>query len=368
MRHTRIAAVAASAVLALTLAACGGSSSGGAGGSSSGAAGGDGSKYAGSGSVTFANYGGTGAKAETDAWFDPFTSASTIKVVQDGPPSWAKVQAMVDAKAVTWDVVQGGVDQGAETNAQLENIDCTIVDCKAFESAAFPAYKQAVPLFTFSTIVAYNTDTFKGKTAPAGFTTFFDPSVKGQRDIQSIDNGWAGFLEAALVSDGVAADKLYPLDVDRALKVFDKIKSQLVVMADDAQCLTDVGSGEAAMGTCYNGRTALAAQAGQPVAIAWGGQVQSCDYLYIPKGAKNVENANKLIGYIVENQKAIGNFIAYGGVNPNATGLDAASPWVKFLPTENEGTGKNAPIVIDQAWWGKNRAATVEKISAWLSK
>lgn len=358
-------AVAASAVLALTLAACGGSSGGDSGGSSGGSSGD--SKYSGSGSVTFANYGGTGAEAETKAWFDPFEDASGITVTQDNPVTWAKVQQMVDAKAVTWDVVQGGISQGVENNPQLETIDCDVVDCAAFDDANFPAYPQAIPLFTFSTVVAYNTDTFDEGDIK-GFSSFFDPSIKGQRDIQAIDNGWAGFLEAALVQDGVAIDKLYPLDVPRALKVFDKIKSELVVMADDAQCLTDVGSGEAAMGTCYNGRTALAAKEGQPVAIAWGNQVQSCDYLYIPKGSKNVENANKLISYIVDNQKAIGNYIGYGGVNPSATGLDDDSEWLEFLPSENELTGKDAPIVVDNAWWGENREDVVEQISDWLNK
>lgn len=366
MRHTRIAAaVASSAVLALTLAACGGSSGGDSGGSSGSAGSGD-SKYSGSGSVTFANYGGTGAEAETNAWFDPFEEASGITVTQDNPVTWAKVQQMVDAGAVTWDVVQGGISQGVEDNPQLEMIDCTVVDCAAFDDANFPAYPQAVPLFTFSSVVAYNTDEFEADEIN-GFETFFDPDVDGQRDISAIDNGWAGYLEAALILDGVERDDLYPLDVPRALKVFDRIKDDLVVMSDDAQCLTDVASGEAVMGTCYNGRTALAAKEGQPVAISWGMQVQSCDYLYIPKGSKNVENANKLISYIVDNQKAIGNFIGYGGVNPSATGLDEDSEWIEFLPSENELDGDDAPIVVDDLWWGENREDVVEAISDWLN-
>jgi putative spermidine/putrescine transport system substrate-binding protein len=275
---------------------------------------------------------------------------------------------MVDAKAVTWDVVQGGISQGVTSNPQLENLDCTVIDCKAFDGAPFPAYKQAVPLFTFSNVIAYNTDAFKGKTVPTGYQDFFNPAIKGQRDISATDNGWEGYLEAALLYDGVPRDKLYPLDVDRALKVFDGIKNELVVMTSDDQCMTDVASGEAIMGTCYNGRAAIGIQANQPVAIAWGQQVEATDYIMIPKGAPNVANAQKLIGYIVDNESAIGNYIGYSGANPTGKGLDPSSQWAKYLPSANVGTGANAPIVPDPSYWTTaNLNANVEKISAWLS-
>ncbi|MGO8077848.1 extracellular solute-binding protein, partial [Rhizobium leguminosarum] len=37
-----------------------------------------------------------------------------------------------------------------------------------------------------------------------------------------------GVIEEALLADGVAADKLYPLDLERAFKKLDTIKSDIV--------------------------------------------------------------------------------------------------------------------------------------------
>ncbi|GAA2234280.1 extracellular solute-binding protein [Herbiconiux moechotypicola] len=319
-----------------------------------------------SGSVTFAGYGGTGEEAARAAWFDPFTAETGVEVLNDSPVTWARVQEMVAADNVVWDVAQGGITQGVEDNPDLEMIDCDVVDCAAFDDAAFPIYPQAVPLFTFSQVVAYNTDTF-GDDAPSGYADFFDPSVEGLRLMPSIGgNAWAGQLEAALLYDGVAREDLYPLDVDRALSVIDGIKDQMVIMTDDGQCISQVASGEAAMGICYNGRVGLAADEGQPVAAAWGQQTMLADYIYIPKGTPNLANAQALVAYIVENQGAIASQIAYGPINPNAP-VDTDSPWLSYVPTENAEEGDQAPIVPDQTWWTENFDSVVEQLTAWAA-
>jgi putative spermidine/putrescine transport system substrate-binding protein len=353
-RTRRTVAVLASLAATVALAACGSSDDSSSGSDSSG-----------KGSVTFAAYGGTGQEAETKAYLDPFAEESGVKVNQDDPVSWAKVDQMVKADNVTWDVVQGGTSQGVEDNPQLEDIDCTVVDCDAFASTAFPAYKQAVPLFVFSYVLAYNKDAFDGKTAPASWKDFFDPSIKGQRDVMPTSSGWQGLLEAALLTDGVSRDDLYPLDVDRALKVIGRIKDQMVVMPTDDQCVNDVASGEAIMATCYNGRVGLGITSGQNIGIAWGQQIQFCDYLYIPKGTKNLENAQKLVAYIVDNEGAIGNYIGYSGVNP--TGLKSDSEFADFLPGTNAEEGDMAPIVPDLDWWNENMDATIKAVTAWVA-
>ena len=346
-RLSLTATIAVLTVLAILLSACGGGSTGSASG------------------VTFAGYGGTGQEAETSAWFKSFTQETGITVAQDSPETWAKVQQMVQAGHVTWDVVQGGIQQGVTNNPQLEDIDCTVVNCKVFDGNAWPAYKQAVPLFAFSYVLTYNTNTFKDKTPPKSWADFFNPAIKGQRDVMPTSSGFEGLIEGALLSSGVPRDKLYPLDLDRAFGVIGKIKDQIVVMPTDDQCVNDVASGEAIMGTCYNGRVALAAQSDQPVEIAWGQQLQFVDYLYIPKGTPNLANAQKLIAHIVDHEGAIGNYIAYSGINP--AGLDPASKWSKYLPSQNELKGDLAPIVPDQEYWNKNLSSMVEKVTKWAA-
>ncbi|GAB3599607.1 extracellular solute-binding protein [Microbacterium tumbae] len=319
------------------------------------------------GTVTYAGYGGTGEDAENAAWFMPFAEESGIEVVTDDSTSWAKVQEMVDAGAVVWDVVQGATTQGVEDNEYLEDIDCDVVDCAAFDDAYFPAYKQAVPLFVFSFVLAYNTDSFSGADVPASMSDFFDPSIEASRVLPMTASAWSGVLEAALLYDGVSRDDLYPLDVDRALSVLDGIKDQTEVLASDSECADRVSSGEAELGICYNGRVAIAADEGNPIDAVWGQQIEMADYIFIPKGAPNLEAAQKLVAYIVDNQGAIASEIAYSPINPKAP-VSSDAKWADWIPSAHEGTGDQAPIVLDMDWWTANTESVMEKITAWISE
>lgn len=326
----------------------------------------DASRYAGDGQVIYAGFGGTGADAMQAAWFDPFMKASGIDLIRDDSVSWIRLQEMVAADAMEWDIAQGNISYGVTDNPDLEYLDCEIIDCASFDDAAYPAYPQAVPLLSLAAVLTYNTDTFE-EDELTGLRDFFDPDIAGMRTIGPTTNGWHGTLEAALISDGVARDDLYPIDVERALSVLDPIKGRLIVAEDHQQCINNVATGESVLAICNNGRVAIAAQEGYPVGIAWGLQIQEADYIYIPKGAPNLENAQKLIAYIVDNQGAIGNEIAYGALNPDAAGLDPNSAYIDFVPTEHEMTGDEAPIRFNLEWWGANRPAVIEQISEWIA-
>ncbi len=352
MRRTKLIGATSVVVALLAITGCSSASSG--------------SDATGGGTVTYAGYGGTGEAAETAAWFDPFTAETGTEVVTDDSTSWAKVEEMVDAGAVTWDVVQGATTQGVEDNPYLEDIDCTIVDCAAFDGASFPAYTQAVPLFVFSFVLAYNTDSFSGDDVPTSMSDFFNPDIKATRVLPMTASAWTGVLEAALLYDGVSRDDLYPLDVDRALTVLDGIKDQTEVLASDSECADRVSSGEAEMGICYNGRVAIAAEEGNPIAAAWGQQVEMADYIYIPKGAPDLDAAQQLIAYIVDNQGDIASQIAYSPINPDAA-VSSDAEWADWVPSAHEETGDQAPIIPDVDWWTANTDSVMEKITAWIS-
>lgn len=321
-------------------------------------------------SVTFVGWGGSGQEAISEAWFKPFAEQNGVSVVEDNPIEWQKIQLMADNGNVTWDVAQyGPLPGGLDENPSLEEIDCSIVACEEFEDSDFPIYKQAVPFITFSYTVAYNTDVYSGGDHPNGYADFFDnETFPGPRSISSVNaNGWQGFIEAALLFDGVDREDLYPLDVERALGVMDQIKDDLIVASDDSQCINDVAAGEAVMGTCYNGRTAIAQKEGMPVDIGWGQQIVMSDYLMIVKGSPNLEAAQELIAHSVskENSGKLADFIAYGSPNPMAE-IPADGEWSDFVPEENYLEGEQAPIFPDSDWWVENQSSVVEQISEWL--
>jgi len=74
-------------------------------------------------------------------------------------------------------------------------------------------------------------------------------------------------LEAALMADGVAPDKLYPLDVDRAFRKLEEIKPNVTVWwtsgAQSAQLLT---TAEVDMVMAWNGRITALTKEGAKVA------------------------------------------------------------------------------------------------------
>ncbi|MER8751116.1 ABC transporter substrate-binding protein, partial [Mesorhizobium sp. M1050] len=79
--------------------------------------------------MVFTSWGGTTQEAQTKSWAEPFTAASGIKVLQDGPTDYGKLKAMVDAGSVNWDVVDVEMDFAikAAKDGLLEPIDFAAV-------------------------------------------------------------------------------------------------------------------------------------------------------------------------------------------------------------------------------------------------
>jgi len=319
-----------------------------------------------SGEVTFAGYGGAGGDAIIDAWLDPFSEETGVDAILDPSMDNSKLLQMIESGNVTWDIAEAGLDFNlTETNDDLVDIDCTIVECDAFDGE-WKATAKGVPMFIYSTVVSYNTDTFTEAAAPQNWADFLDADAfPGKRAINA-GEGFFGLMEAVLLADGVSRDELYPLDVDRALAALEPIKDDLIFITSGAECIDLVTSGEASIGACYNARVTLAASEGLPIALSWDQQIQSADYVTIPKGSENIDNAMALIAYLTSTEHAgdLVDYLTYGPGNPHAE-IDPAK--AADTPTENEGEGDDAPIVADWQWWNDNRAEVLETVSAWVA-
>ncbi|RVA22748.1 extracellular solute-binding protein, partial [Mesorhizobium sp. M7A.F.Ca.US.001.01.1.1] len=175
--------------------------------------------------MAFTSWGGTTQEAQTKSWAAPFEASSGIKVLQDGPTDYGKLKAMVDAGNVTWDVVDVEMDFAikAAKDGLLEPIDYAVVP-KADLDPRF-SNEHAVGSFYYSFVLAWNKGAVSGE--PTGWADMFDTKkFPGKRTFYK----WSapGVIEIALLADGVPADKLYPLDLDRAFKKLDTIKSDIV--------------------------------------------------------------------------------------------------------------------------------------------
>ena len=55
--------------------------------------------------IVFTSWGGTTQSSQQKNWAQPFTQATGVNVLMDGPTDYGKLKAMVDSGNVNWDVV-----------------------------------------------------------------------------------------------------------------------------------------------------------------------------------------------------------------------------------------------------------------------
>ena len=266
-------------------------------------------------SMNFVSWGGSTQDAQKQAWAEPFSEASGIRVVQDGPTDYGKLKAMVESGNVQWDVVDVEADFAlrAASEGLLEPLDFSVIQRETIDPRFVSDH--GVGSFYFSFVLGYNQGKVGGNT-PQDWTALFDTSTyPGKRALYK----WAspGVLELALLADGVAADKLYPLDLARAFKKLDTIKQDIVWWGGGAQSQQLLASGEASLGQFWNGRIYALQQDGAPVGVSWKQNLVMADFLVIPKGAKNKDAAMKFLANAssAKGQADFANLTAYAPVN-----------------------------------------------------
>jgi putative spermidine/putrescine transport system substrate-binding protein len=331
----------------LGAAGCGGGRGGGAGGGGS----------AGKGLV-FTSYGGSFQRAQEKAWLRPYSKETPTEIRQDSPTDYAKLQSMVENDRVIWDVVDVGNDFGLQSTADLlEPLDYSVIDKEPILEGYANEYRIACMLY--ANVLAYNTEHVKG--TPTSWVDFFDTGrFPGRRGLHKSPSET---LEVALLGDGVSPEKLYPLDVDRALGKLDTIRDQIVWWESAARSQKQIANGEVALISAWNGRMQTEINAGAPVKIQWNQNLQTADYLVVPKGTSRKDEAMKLIAYCVsaENNYRLSNFIEYAPINKES--ISKVDPQVApQLPTAHRDVG----VTYNAQWWDNNREAVMKRFNKWV--
>ena len=243
----------------------------------------------------------------------------------------------------------------------LEPLDFSVIN-KSDIDPRF-VFDHGVGSFYFSFVLGYNPDVTAGKT-PVSWADLFDTTkFPGKRTFYK----WAspGVLEAALLADGVAPDKLYPLDLDRAFKKLDSIKKDILWWGTGAESQQQLASGEAPLGMFWNGRIFALQKDGAKVEAVWNQNLATADFLVVPKGSKNKAEAMKFIALAssAQGQAALATATGYAPINTKAEAL-LDKGMASSLPSKHA----EGQITLNLDYWAANRDEIGKRWYAWQAK
>ncbi|MBS0560335.1 MAG: ABC transporter substrate-binding protein [Proteobacteria bacterium] len=312
--------------------------------------------------IVVATPGGVMDDAFEAAYFAPFKAKTGISVVKT-TNQYAKLKAMVDAGSVEWDAMDCSGEQAAVFSQQnlLEPFDWSMID----QNGLLPGTVN--PNFTLvdivAGVVAWNTSRVGAAAAPKTWAEVWD--LKRFQGDRMFWKKPSQTFEAALLADGVAPDKLYPLDVARALKSLDKLKGHISWWESGAQSAQLLIDGEAAAGYAWNGRLAGPKANGAPVDFTFNQAMFLADAIVIPRGAKNKRESMELIAVMLdpENQANFAKRVPYGPVRSKA--MDLLEPARRaMMPTAPENFSRGT--LVNGEWWAKNGVDAAEKFNSWM--
>ncbi|MCV3734602.1 ABC transporter substrate-binding protein [Rhizobium sp. TRM96647] len=317
--------------------------------------------------LVFVNWGGDAGTAYDKAYGAPFKEETGITVKQDGSgPTEGAVQAQFESGSPTWDIVD--IDpfsaEALGKKGMMEPIDYAIVD-KAKMRPGF-GWEYAASSYFFSYIIAYDASKF-GDKVPTGMADFFDvEKFPGKRSLYK----WgAGMWEAALLADGVPADKLYPLDLDRAHKKIADFKDNIVSFwGGGSESQSVLLNGEASMALIWSTRASLIEKdSGDTIKFVWDQGLISPGAMGVIKGNPGgKENAMKFIAsaQVPEKQVIMFDMLGQGPANPAADAL-LNPEQARLNPVDPANMSKQIPL--DMAWYETNYGPALDAYTKVIS-
>lgn len=309
---------------------------------------------------------GAGAytKSQMLAFINPYREMKNRWVnVEHYNGGLAQIRTQVRSFNVKWDVVEIEIADAIRACREglLEKIDHAVLG----SSAADDFYPEAlqdcsVGETIYAMVIAYNADQLAaGK--PSALSDFFDlkrfPGARGLRKSPVVN------LEWALMADGVPVNQVYQVlstdsGVDRAFKILDRIKKNIVWLEDDPlQPLVLLRNKKVVMTSAYSGGILDAIKnRNENLAIVWDSRAWDMVVWVIPKGSVNLEEALDFIVFASDPKRMVvhTNQISYAPVRKSAMAyLDDSVR--KYLPTAKENAGN--VLRIDYKWWVTNKKA-----------
>jgi len=318
------------------------------------------------GDLTIVSWGGAYQDAQSKAIFEPVAKEMGIAIKQETYGGISDVRLQVQAGAVTWDIIDTGSGGGARGYVEglLEPLDYDMIDVSNFVPGTW--LPGCVGTITFSTVFAYNTETYSGDNVPKTWADFWD--VEKFPGTRSYRSKYSGALEPALMADGVPPEKVYEVldseeGIMRAINKIRELKPHIAIWwASGAQHAQLMKDSEVDMTTGWNGRFDVAIADGAKAAYNYDGGLLDYDCFGIVKGAPNKDLAMKFLAEAskASYQAAMPQYITYGPTNRDAYDLGVIDAAVApMLPSHPDNAAKQ--LVINNDWYAKWEEFASEK-------
>jgi putative spermidine/putrescine transport system substrate-binding protein len=316
------------------------------------------------GRLVYSGFGGSYEQRYRTAVVEPFEQETGIKVVMTtGAPDVSRTKAMVEVGRVEWDVLEtfaGNLGPLLSLDL-LDKLDYSVIDTSDLfdQSKVTPYY---VPRQLYSINLWWNTNAIPG--GLSGWADVWDtnrfPGKRGFSDDHPIT------LETALIADGVAPNRLYPLDVNRALRSLDKIKSQTVFQQINsltnliAQQSVVTGAGGPALNRI---RTLIAD--GRPIKYTWKQAFVDLESLGVLKGAPNRANAMRFVAYTLRPEVQLRVLDALG-FTPTVKKARAQIDPVRGADLAASEQTVGDSVFLDPLWYAKHGIEASKQFQKWL--
>jgi spermidine/putrescine-binding protein len=315
--------------------------------------------------VVLYTFGGTQLETTKELVIEPFEKETGAKVIIDDT-CCQRLQAAMEGGQFIGDLVIG-LDRGGlmsrDSRGWLVHDD-RLAKIAKDHGAPDPSSAMLI-LHNYSYVIAAKDASVP---LPKSWAEFFDvakfPGTRGLNRISPTVQ-----LEAALLADGVPADKLYPLDTARALKKLTDLKSatRILVNASGADQINNLGTGETTYQVAYSNRVLLAKKDGININFTYDDGFLIGNGGAILKGAKNVDAAVALLEYHYR-PDVLARFAERTGMAPAyASAADQVSPEFRpMMPTSPENLKKQH--ILNDAYWQQNLAEINTQWVNWLAQ
>jgi putative spermidine/putrescine transport system substrate-binding protein len=317
--------------------------------------------------LNVAGYGGALNEFLAKDFAEPFAQQSGIKVNFGSGASLAlaKLQTASGGPA-QWDMINltGSEYVAAIRDKLIVPYDYSIIDT----SHVPPEYKEeyGIKFSLYLFVMCWDQKKIPDDKAPKTWSEFWDTKrYPGKRSLDAnISDG--STLELALLADGAPLDKLFPLDVERALRSLDKLgRDNIIWYNANQEPIQQLTSGAVTLAAAFHGRVMLANRAGAGLGFTPDYAGVSGNYYCVSSASANKKEAMQFLNFMLTN---IPGDVEYMKATAYAIPNTAALPQLPkeiadILPTNP--ALQNKVFIKSDSWWAANLDKTMQRFKEW---